>query len=294
MQNILVVDDEIEIWKICQRALEHQGYMVQTAENGEEALRLLDCVVFDLALVDLRMPRIDGVELLRRIKHSHPQTEVIIITAETTIESAIETLQMGAFDYITKPFNLTEIFAAIRRALEYAHLKRSEAVFRETTYLYQLSQELAHSSSKDAVLNFILERAASTLKADAGSILTIAPETQSLKLVSFFGNTIKNLENELRVGERVAGWVAQNQRPLLIKDLNDHPQFRDLSARDEIASSVIVPMTKHDTLLGVICLNRLVGATPYQFTQRDIDSLQIFAAHAALVLALQQQRHIFN
>lgn len=294
MQNILVVDDEIEIWKICQRALEHQGYMVQTAENGEEALKLLSCVVFDLALVDLHMPRIDGIELLRRIKHSHPQTEVVIITAETTIEAAIQTLQMGAFDYITKPFNLTEIFAAIRRALEYARLKRSEAVFRETTYLYQLSQEMAHAPNKDAVLSFILERAASALKADAGSILTMSRDTHALRMISTFGASKNDPQTEIKIGERIAGWVAQNQRPLLIKDLKDHPQFRDLPIRFDIASSLIAPMTKHDITLGVICLNRMVGATAFQFTQRDIDSLQIFAAHAALILALQQQHLIFN
>ncbi len=137
-----------KIWQLTMRPgysifvrgrLGKRGYGVFTAFNGEDALKILEKEPIELALVDLRMPQYDGNELLKKIKKSYPFTEVVIITAEATIEAAIESLMNGAFDYILKPFNLTELTAAVKRSLEYTNLRRKENIFSETTSLYQLS-----------------------------------------------------------------------------------------------------------------------------------------------------------
>lgn len=287
MEKILVVDDDLGIGHVCERVLAKEGYDVTLAANGEEAMDKFVNAPFDAALFDLRMPgTVDGMELLARTKKSFPQTEVIIITAETTIEVAIECLKLGAFDYIVKPFNLSELLVCVKKALEYAHLKRKENIFRETTYLYQLANEIDRTHSKEDLLKFILERAAAALNADSGSIFLVIPEINKIRRMSFFGYEWK--ENvELEMGDSIAGWVAKNNKPLMIHDKFDNfPQFKDRPVRQEIASSMIIPMIRHDTLLGVICLNRLVNLTNIQFTPRDLEALQIFATHAALILSL--------
>jgi DNA-binding response OmpR family regulator len=108
-QAILVVDDEKNIRLTLSQSLEPIGLPVETAVNGEEALQKLHAERFGLVFLDLKMPGIDGMAVLRRIKDHWPGTRVIIITAHGTIESAVEAMKQGAVDFIQKPFSPAEI-----------------------------------------------------------------------------------------------------------------------------------------------------------------------------------------
>ena len=292
MNKILVIDDEIGILELCQRVLVQEGHTVTTATSGEEGLKLINSEGFDLVLSDLRMPGIDGIKLLKKIKETSPETEVIIVTGQATIETAIESLKGGAFDYILKPFNISELIASTQKCLEFAKLKRQESVFRETTYLYQLTQEAAKTKSEKALLEFILERMVKALNADAGSIFMIMPEKDRLIPMAAYGDFGKDKETELRIGERIAGWVAGERKPLLIQDgFKNMEQFKDIPVRQEIVSALVSPLLNQDMMLGVVCLNRFKYKTNYLFTEHDLESLQIFMLHAALIIvALRHQQ----
>ncbi len=119
--GILVVDDEKNMLLLLSTILEEEGYRVVTAFNGEEALRSLEGGV-DLVLSDLRMSKMDGLALLRRSKEISPSIPFIIITGYGAIESAVEAMRNGAYDYITKPFDNNEIIGIVRKALEYQTL----------------------------------------------------------------------------------------------------------------------------------------------------------------------------
>ncbi|OGS17627.1 MAG: hypothetical protein A2219_01395 [Elusimicrobia bacterium RIFOXYA2_FULL_50_26] len=289
MENILVVDDEVEIWKICERTLSRKDYIIHTANNADEAADLLNDVVFDLALVDLRMPgRIDGMELIRVIKENNPNTQVIVVTAEESIQTAMDALSNGAFDYILKPFNLQELLESVERVMRHGAGRNKNTIFRETNYLYQVFQKLENSKSKNEnLLEFIIRRAVKALKADAGSIHLYIPQRNTLKIMAFCGSELDR-ESEVKLGERIVGWVAENKKPLLFNNqLSEYPQFNDLTIRDYIASSMIVPLVKHNTLLGVICLNRFTEKTNLKFTPSDLEALQLFALHCSLIIALE-------
>jgi len=101
--RILVVDDEEIVLLSCERILAEEGYEVHTRLSGKEALELLAEEPFDLAIVDLKMPGMDGMELLRRIKQDYPHISVVMITGYSTVESAVEAMKAGAFDYLPKP-----------------------------------------------------------------------------------------------------------------------------------------------------------------------------------------------
>src|SRR5262245_39544203 len=103
-KQILVVDDEPNLRRVLSAQLERDGYDVHTAEDGEQALALLKEHHIDLVISDLRMPKIDGMELLRRVQSSEDPIPVVIVTAHGTVDNAVEALKTGAFDYITKPF----------------------------------------------------------------------------------------------------------------------------------------------------------------------------------------------
>jgi DNA-binding response OmpR family regulator len=116
-QRILVVDDEKNIRLTLAQALESSGLLVQTAGNGEEALQKLSKADFNLILLDLKLPGMDGLEVLRRIRQSRPKLRVIIITAHGTIEYAVEAMKSGAVDFLRKPFSPDEIRAIVQRVL---------------------------------------------------------------------------------------------------------------------------------------------------------------------------------
>ncbi|MBI1390411.1 MAG: response regulator [bacterium] len=115
---VLVVDDERGMCHILKRMLTDEGYQVETAASGEEALPLIDKHVFDVAMVDVRMPGMDGLQLLDEFRQRSPQTSVIMMTAFGAVETAVNAMKRGAYEYISKPFNNDEIIHIVHNAFE--------------------------------------------------------------------------------------------------------------------------------------------------------------------------------
>jgi DNA-binding NtrC family response regulator len=123
--TILVVEDELNIRTALVTMLEKRGYMAMSAGTAEEALRLLDETTMDLVITDLKMPGIGGMELLRRVKAAWQATEVVVMTAYGSIETAVEAMRLGAYDYITKPIDRDRFPVLVEKALE-RHFLTSE------------------------------------------------------------------------------------------------------------------------------------------------------------------------
>jgi DNA-binding NtrC family response regulator len=118
MGKILVVDDKETMRNVLHSAFAARGLDVDAAAGGEEAVQKLAATGYDVVVTDLKMPRVDGMQVLREAKRARPETEVIVITAYGTIESAVEAMRLGAFDFVTKPFKLAEIETKVDRLLE--------------------------------------------------------------------------------------------------------------------------------------------------------------------------------
>jgi DNA-binding NtrC family response regulator len=116
--SVLIVDDEKNIRMTLSIALAETGLGIDTAMNGEEAMEKLDRESFGLILLDLRMPGMDGLEVLRRVRRTRPDLKVIILTAHGTIDSAVEAMKLGAVDFIQKPFAPSEIRDLVRKVRE--------------------------------------------------------------------------------------------------------------------------------------------------------------------------------
>jgi two-component system, NtrC family, response regulator AtoC len=160
--RILVVDDDEHVRDLLQTILEDKGYAVRTAADGEQALTLLADADrgFDLVLTDLRMPRLDGMELLKRLKDRGYPAHVIMLSGYATIESAVEATKRGAYDYLCKPIKSDALLRLIRRALEEQQLKReNEALRKELTKNYQRTDLLGKSPSMRELFRLIEETA---------------------------------------------------------------------------------------------------------------------------------------
>ncbi|MFC2163407.1 sigma-54-dependent transcriptional regulator [Acidobacteriota bacterium] len=169
---IHIIDDEPIIFEVLQDLLTSEGYEVEISANGEEALEKYESQEFDLTLLDLLMPGMDGIEVLKRLKVMDPSAVVIIITAYASIESAISAMKIGAFDYMQKPFKHDELLLIVQRAI--AHKKLREENLR-------LKDELKRKFSfekiigKSEVMNQVFE----VIKASAPTRSTVLVEGES-------------------------------------------------------------------------------------------------------------------
>lgn len=117
-QNILIVDDEAELRENLAALLGYEGFQVSAAESGEEGLRLLTGGRFDVVLLDLIMPGMDGIEILQEMRKVRGHTKFIMMTAFATVNTAVQAIRKGASDYLSKPFRIEELITVVRRSLE--------------------------------------------------------------------------------------------------------------------------------------------------------------------------------
>ena len=167
--TILVVDDEPELCQALSRLLGRHGYQALTAGNGEEALEVLRKEQVPLVLSDLMMPRMNGVELLKAAKIVSPSTEMVIVTGHGTIETAVEAMKMGAYDFIEKPFTASTTLKVVRKALE------KQQLMAENIELRRMLKEGGAQDSivgKSEVMRQTLETARQVAQSRATVLLT--------------------------------------------------------------------------------------------------------------------------
>ncbi|NIP38850.1 MAG: response regulator [Candidatus Dadabacteria bacterium] len=118
LNSILVVDDEESIRWVLQKSLQKQGYKVSVAEDGNSALDILSASEFSVVILDLNLPDMDGFEILSKINERKLKSSVIIITAQNSVKNAIEAMQLGAYDYFSKPFDIDEVNDLVKKAID--------------------------------------------------------------------------------------------------------------------------------------------------------------------------------
>ena len=132
-RRVLVVDDETGVRESL-RMLLKERYEVLTAASGNESLRRLDSELVDIVLLDILMPGMDGLEVLERIKEQNLPTQVVMLTATKTVKTAVTAMKLGAFDYVTKPFDIDELQLIVERAVESGRDRRRGAVRRRADH----------------------------------------------------------------------------------------------------------------------------------------------------------------
>ena len=160
--DILIVDDERSMREFLGIYLRREGYRIEAAAGGNEAIASIKARAFDVIITDLRMPDVDGLTILAEAKRTRPDTEVIVVTAFSTTETAIAAMKAGAHDYLTKPFKIDEVGLVVDRAMEKRRLSRENVALRdEIKGRYKLDRLLGKSPPMQRVFD-ILRKAAST------------------------------------------------------------------------------------------------------------------------------------
>ncbi|MFP4055823.1 MAG: HD domain-containing phosphohydrolase [Candidatus Brocadiia bacterium] len=208
--RVLVVDDEEGVREVLARGLVARGLTCHTAADGHRAMAILGQQDHGVVLADIRMPGLDGLQLLERIKRQWPLTEVIIITGVFELESAVEAMRRGAYDYVTKPFDVNEVVFAVERALHKRQLEVQNWYYREN-----LETEVELRSSELLESNHRLQQLfVAMLKTLANTVEAKAPYTH--------GHSRRVAEGAVQVGHRLGlarGELSQLELGGLLHDI---------------------------------------------------------------------------
>ncbi len=156
-KHILIVDDEQNIREVCKELLEEEGYKVTLAVDGKDALDKMDLEMFDLFLIDMAMPRIGGLELMKMIKKKEPLAVIIILTGFSSIEGAVKAVHAGAFQYLSKPINADELLEAAKRGIQYAQdlYGPLQQAFEPTTEASKKEPIILHGFTAEEKIDFM-------------------------------------------------------------------------------------------------------------------------------------------
>jgi len=289
--TILVVDDEESLRDICREVLDRAGYTVLLAENGRQALNILQDEAVDLVLTDLRMPEMGGIELLQSAKERNIDAEFLIMTGFGTIETAIESMKRGAVDYLPKPFNIKHLLIKVEKSLRDRDARTERRELTTLVRMLNLSNALNLQLDLESLVHEFLLQVEENFTPD--SVLLFLPEIFSDRSVPYVvsGEMIRTRRRLLSWIEVLCGEVVRNGASKLVDKyvLGDDPT-RNVPASEERKYSVLIaPLVLPFLTIGAIALVRETEEDLYQVSQLQL--LSVFASHVASSI---QNAHMYG
>ncbi|HEX9101385.1 MAG TPA: response regulator, partial [Polyangia bacterium] len=277
---MLVVDDEKVIREILSDFLTMEGYVVRTVEDGDAALRELERRSYNLVISDLKMPGMGGLELLEKISDLKANVLTVIMTGFGTVETAIEAMKKGAYDYILKPFKIEEVVHVVERGLDRQRLHAENIRLKEAVSLYKISEAIAQSLSLEKVLDVILDAVLIEAQADVATLMLKDPRSglfveRSRKLSQEVDD---GFTGELNLGEVLEHYRAD--RPLLAHGLKALKFFAEPPKDKRLVSFCSIPLKVQDRIIGM--LNAYSYTRGYKFTEGQRKMLSVLANRAAV------------
>jgi len=276
--KILVVDDEESICELCVRTLRRYGYDATSTASSHQALEMLRQQGFDLLLLDVRMPEMDGLEVMRQVREFTPDMAIVVMTGYASVEAAIEAVKQGAADFLPKPFQLDNLRLAVSGALAKRELNREQARSQALIHLAQASEKLASSLDANELIQAALQAAMDETGAWRGSVMLYEAEGQTLRLSKAVGLPSEvAVGSSIRVNEGVAGQVCTSGEALLVEDAQNDPRLAELprlyQEQYHNPSFLSVPLRSGERVLGVLNLSEKAGGLSFQASDLEVAGL---------------------
>lgn len=272
--RVMVVDDEDVIREILSDFLTMEGFQVIAATDGEHALELLEAHPVNLVISDLKMPRMGGLELLANIREVHPEVVTLIMTGYGTVETAIEAMKRGAFDYVLKPFKVEEVMHTVRRGIEQQQLRAENIELKAALSLYQLAGRLGDEVELGPTLDLIVETVQTQTRADRTGVILVPSEhgawastAAPFAMSDLTGKARAAIEPVIARNRRVFDWLVEAPHT------------------EEVTSLLMVPLVNRGTRVGTLVAVR-EGGRPFAEGARKLGT--IIADRAAVAVANAQ------
>lgn len=276
--SILLVDDEPELLDVCREALEDEGYAVRTASNGVEGLALLEAGGLDLVVSDLRMPRLDGLGLIRKVAELSMEVEVIFLTGYGTVENAVECLKLGAADFLLKPFGLDQLRGAVRKALREREMKLGQRKVGNLVRMLNLSQALADRRDLRGLVREFLDQVRKAFEPEGIALFFSGEIGPDLAPGVQIGPFFKRPEARAWFATLSESLLRQGRPKLLDPGAMGQALGQSLGAEARV-SAMAAPLAAGLSGAGVVAALRGPDRQPY--TLDDLQLLTVFASHAS-------------
>jgi DNA-binding response OmpR family regulator len=289
--RILVVDDERFFREAIRDALTRAGFACVLAEGGAEALERVESDEIGVVVLDIQMPGMNGIEVLRRLRGTHPLVRVIILSAHTDQAYVLEALRLGAADYLAKPLHEEELVLAVRRALEghavtarWERLRaRLEALGGQLAELHGAVRTVPRDERPALVCELAARAAAGVLQAARSSVLLLDAEASVLRVAAAVGEKVPLAEMDaVPVGKGVAGSAFARGEPIVVAGAGDGAPGPAPAGRYASNSFVVTPIGDGEERVGVLCATDRAGAAP--FAEEDAALLRILGLEVASLL----------
>lgn len=277
--RVLVVDDESSVRDILQDFLEFEGFEVTLAETGEAGLELVLTRPFDVVLTDLEMPKMNGIDFLRELEDMNNPPAAIMMTGYGTVESAIEAMKIGAYDYILKPFQIEELVQLIRKALEHKRLEEENIRLHEMVALYRVSERLNDARSVNEVAEVATESVTAELKPD----LFCFWKLEGGQWVQVKTRRAEGCEDDAatvldRIDSVAVLKAVHDEHPLVLNGGTGNLFFH--GDEEPFHSAVLAPLKIQGRVIGMLGAFLLDAARTY--TEGNRKTLQLYADRAAV------------
>jgi response regulator RpfG family c-di-GMP phosphodiesterase len=280
--RILVVDDEKVIREILADFLDMEGYVVHTVEDGVEALKELHRRSYNLVISDLKMPNMGGLELIQKITEESLPVLTVIMTGFGTVETAIEAMKRGAYDYILKPFKVEEVMHIVQRGLDRQRLQHENIRLKDALSIYKISEAIATSLSVDTVLDLVLDATIDTVDADVVSLLLEDPSHEG-RFIERMRKVSQRAEPTIEAPALNLDEVLpifQDDRPLLV---HGSRSYRFLAATPDLERRLVsfcsIPLKLKGRIIGM--LNAYSYTRGNKFSEGQRKMLYVLASRAA-------------
>ncbi len=293
--RLLVVDDEAIVVSLVRDALEDEDYDIATAMTGTDALSLIEKQSFDLLITDIRMPGMNGIDLVKAARDKQPELGVIFMTGYANLNSAKDAIKQGAFDYIMKPFELTEIRQAVKNGLKIKEAAAEKTSTTELTKLSNLSEMLFATNDRPSLVTSSLRFVMMNLHSSRGKAMFHDKGEDVCVCVSVSGVQETRLilpQAPVQVAVR-NGAIEKLPYPLLINSLDEHPLYKanpstemrdllDCGWDGPVGQLIVVPVVRNNELFGwfALCPNEQIS----QLREADLKFLTITAGQLAITL----------
>ena len=282
--RILVVDDEKVIREILADFLTMEGYVVHAVEDGALALEELHKRSYNLVISDLKMPNMSGLELIQKIGEESIPVITVIMTGFGTVETAIEAMKKGAYDYILKPFKVEEVIHIVQRGLDRQRLQHENIRLKDALSIYKISEAIATSLSVEKVLDLVLDATIDAVDADVVSLLLEDP-----KHAGRFSERMRKVSERAEPGVEAPRLNLQEALPLFAEDrpllVHGNRSYRFLESpphelERRLVSLCSIPLKLNGRIIGM--LNSYSYTRGNKFSEGQRKMLYVLASRAAV------------
>ncbi len=281
--RILVTEDQTDLRVMCTRVLQVAGYDPIEASSGQEALELAEQQPFDVLITDIKMPGMSGLDAYKAIRELQPGIVAVVMTGYGTLETAIEAIQLGVYEFVLKPFRPRELAAAVDRALERKRNQDETARLRALIPLLNLSQVFMSAAEAEDAPQHVVQIAQQEMNAETATLMLLGKD-ERLHLLANEGlpEHISNTKGP-KLGQGHAGRALETREPLVLQGEFEIDEWTELTfGASRVSTAISLPLVLKDQPIGVLNVARINQTTP--FNQSDIELLSVLGSQAAIAI----------